>query len=86
MKGVDNKAKSIVYGSDYIILLECDSLSQDVITQAQRDGSVSLEGGALDGYRSILVSQIIDVIAKDTPTSVVRREVDMLTAIKSCIW
>lgn len=81
----DKKAKDMVHVSRYMIFLACDRLERDLIRQAQRDGSVSIKGGVLDVDRSILVSLIIDVIEKDKPTEVVRREVAMLTDIQSCM-
>lgn len=79
---VYNKANYTVHGSGYF---SCDCLAQELIGQAQLYGIASLKGGPLDVDPSILVSQIIDVIEKGTPTEVVSRQVYILTDIQLCM-
>lgn len=82
---VENKAKGLFICSETLIFEACDSIAQDILTRADRAGKVDLAGKEDDECRTKLVEGIIGVVAQDTPAESVRREVDILTVIQTCV-
>ena len=81
---VDSKSKAILEGAGHLIYLSCDTLSQELLNQAEKSGELVLDGQQDDVSRNKMVEKILNTIAKDTPTEKVKREVDLLTEIQSC--
>lgn len=69
------------------ILLSCDHLAQDLLRQAQSQGKFLLQGDdEHDPEKRALIEQILNVIASETPTEQIRREVDLPTDTYDCKW
>jgi len=65
-------------------LLACDYGAQDRLSEAHTAGELNLEGDDNDPTREILIEKIIAILVSDTPTERSNREVDMLSAIRTC--
>ena len=82
---VDTKSKAILKGAGHLIYMACDDCAQQMLRSAEKTGSLTLKGDVNDPTREMLVEDIINVIAKDSPTEIVRMEVDLLTDIHTCV-
>lgn len=81
---VDNKFKGILDTVGILIYMNCDQPAQDLLTRAEKNGSLNLEGDDEDEDRKILVNKILDIIAEDTSHDRVSREVKLMEDLISC--
>ena len=81
----DNKYKPLLYCIGHIIYMGCDENAQEVLARAEKSGAVNLEGRDDDITQQGIVQEIINIIAKDTPSERVRREVELLSNIQTCV-
>ena len=81
---VDSKSKAMLKGAGHLIYMACDDYAQQMLRSAEKSGTLSLKGEQNDPEKQLLVESIINVIAKESPTELVRLEVDLLTAIHNC--
>ena len=79
---VENKSKAILKGAGHLIYLACDDFAQQMLRSAEKSGNLSLKGEKDDPTREKLVEKTINIIAKESPTEIVRMEVDLLTDIR----
>ena len=82
---VDTKSKAMLMGAGHLIYRCCDDYAQQMIQSAEKSGNIIPKGTADDLSRELLVESIIDVIAKQSTTELVRMEVDLLSDIQKCI-
>lgn len=80
----DNKAKAMLAGAGHLIYMACDGTAQDMLQEAELVGAICLEGRADDPKRIKLVDEVLAVIAKETASEKVRKEVELLTEIHKC--
>ena len=76
---VENKSKAMLKGAGHLIYMVCDDFAQQMLRSAEKSGTLSLKGGKDGPTREKLVEKIINIIAKESPTEIVRMEVDLLT-------
>lgn len=67
-----------------MLYLACDDIAQNLLSQAERAGKISLmgSGDATDAKR--VIEGIISVIAQDSATERVNRELQLVTDIHKC--
>lgn len=81
---IDVKGKALQRTAGHLIYLSCDSTAREQLEQNINSGTISLKFSEDDRDRSLMISNILNIIAKDTPEDMVKREVDALTKIHSC--
>lgn len=84
MSMTDPKAQARLSSVGLILYLAADDDAKETIKQAETEGSIVLEGSEGDQDRAGLIRSIVDLIATDSPTEKIHREVEMLSAIQTC--
>ena len=82
---VDTKSKAMVNGAGPLVYRACDDYAQQIIQSAETSASINLKGSKNDPTREALVEQIINIIAKDSTTELMRMEVELLNNIQTCV-
>ena len=82
---VENKSKAMLKGAGHLIYMACDDFAQNMLGSAEKSGTLSLKGEKDDLTMEKLVKKIINIIAKESPTEILRMEVDLLTGIQTCV-
>lgn len=80
----DSKFEGVLKGVGNRIYLCCDFHSRDLLTRAENSGKLSLRGSDEDPSRTNLFESIIEIITRDAPSEMIKREIDLLTEIYSC--
>lgn len=80
-----NKEKMMLSIVGNAIYFAYGEIAQNLLSQVEKAEKISLPGEAEDQDRSNLIDYIISVIAKDSPTEIIRQELDMLTEIHKCV-
>lgn len=80
----DYRAEALLRSVGLMLYLAADDDAQETIKQAETEGRIVLEGSDDDADRSALVASIISLIATDSPTEKIQREVDLLSSIQTC--
>lgn len=79
---VDTKSRATLNGAGPLIYTSCDDFAQQMIQSAEKSGIVCVKGNRNDPTREDLVEQIVNIIAKDSPTELMRMEVQLLNDIQ----
>lgn len=80
----DRKFKGVLNAAGTLIFWACDRNAQDMLKQAEVGGKFCIDGHENDPNRTKLVEEVLSVIAKETPTDKLRKEVDLLDTIHKC--
>lgn len=79
---IDSKDKIIWHAAAYLIYIRWNPLAQELLDKTEWKGLIDMDNPTADPTHTKLVANIIFVIAKDSATERVRREVDLLTNIQ----
>lgn len=78
------KPTGILKAADHWINLNCDQSAQYMLQPADSEGLILLYGEDYDHRREKLVEKIIDIIARESSTELIKTEVDVVTEVHFC--
>lgn len=84
MAASDPKANARLRSVGLMLYLAADDDAKETIKQAETEGQFVLKGSDEDPDRTELVEALLTLIATETPTEKVQREVEMLNEIQTC--
>lgn len=67
-----------------MLYLAADDDAKEALKQAETEGTLSLEGSEDDENRTELVAKIMSILATESPTEKIQREVELVSDIQSC--
>lgn len=71
------KAKKRLNSVRKMVYLEAEEDSEEIIKQADTEGTIMLEGYKYDQGREELITAIVDLIGTESPTEKIQREVEI---------
>lgn len=80
----DSKIEGILDGASHFIYLGCDHNAQSILQQADQNGYIDSNGDDSDPSRSTIVSTILEIVPKNTPSERVRNELVCLKDVNKC--
>lgn len=81
MDAFDKKAEARLRSVGWMIYLVADEYEKEAVKEEETEGKKVLEGTDNDANREILVKSIVSLIATETDTEKLQREVEMLSEI-----
>lgn len=84
LAATDKKYEGILQSMGVMIYMSCDQHAQDLLTRAEKNRVLNLEGSDNDPKREKLVEQILSVIAQETEFDRVAREVELMEGLINC--